>query len=271
MSPPSSPTSESARKSRWKARASRSGIQAGEAVPFGHKIALKTHRRQKKDQKIRRNHRHRHERHQAGHARPCPQHQKFAEVGVAARRSSSKKSGSGKRLVFSGFRRPSGGPGARNHLAVISVMDNTNPIVRRICSLRKDLTPVNTSFGRALYDDDQESTLPRHGTPGGPSPTWAPPSSSAWSPRPRAPSPKWPRRHRPWMPLETVTVHEIGGTLKITSKALELAYKLSRHLSTARGGSRASWGRSRSGPNAAARTRRAGSSRTRSRGWWPTG
>ena len=38
----------------------------------------------------------------------------------------------------------------------------------------------------------------------------------------------------PWMPLEVITIHEVGGTLKTTQRALELAGKLSAHLDRAR-------------------------------------
>ena len=57
--------------------------------------------------------------------------------------------------IFWGYRRPEGPPGGRNHLAIVSGMDNSNPIVRRIGSLVRDATPVNTSFGRALMGEDE--------------------------------------------------------------------------------------------------------------------
>lgn len=156
---------------------------------------------------------------------------------MAARKVSPKKSaknpGHGADPVFSGFRRPSGGPGARNHLAVISVMDNTNPIVRRICSLRKDLVGVNTSFGRALYDDDQNQHFRVMGHLAG-HPNVGAAIVIGLEPKTSGAIAEVAAKASPWMPLEIVTVHETGGTLKMTSRAMELIDKLWRHLSTAR-------------------------------------
>jgi altronate dehydratase large subunit len=154
-------------------------------------------------------------------------------AGKASSKKSAPKSGRGAGLTFSGFRRPSGGPGARNHLAVISVMDNSNPIVRRICSLRKDLVGVNTSFGRALYDDDQNQHFRVMGHLAG-HPNVGAAIIIGLEPKTSGAIAEVAAKASPWMPIEIVTVHETGGTLKMTSKAMELADKLSRHLSAAR-------------------------------------
>jgi len=146
-----------------------------------------------------------------------------------ARSSSRKKPGS----AFLGFRRPSGPPGARNHLAVISAMDNTNPLVRRICSLRSDLTAVNTSFGRALMGEDEAQHFRVMGHLAG-HPNVGAAIIVGLEPKTAGAIAEAAARVSPWMPLEIVTVHEVGGTLKITSRALELAQKLAAHLSAAR-------------------------------------
>ncbi len=43
-----------------------------------------------------------------------------------------------------GYRRPGGPPGARNHLVVVSAMDNANPLARRIGKLVREAVVVNT-------------------------------------------------------------------------------------------------------------------------------
>jgi hypothetical protein len=48
---------------------------------------------------------------------------------------------------FIGFRRPSGKPCVRNHLAIISAMDKTSSIVRSVCSLRKKHLPQTPRSG----------------------------------------------------------------------------------------------------------------------------
>lgn len=112
-------------------------------------------------------------------------------------------------------------------------MDNSNPIVRRICSLRKDLIAVNTSFGRALYDEDQNQHFRVMGHLAGHSNVGAaiivglePKTSGAIA--------EVAAKASPWLPIEIVTVHEVGGTLKTTARSLELADKLSRHMGAAR-------------------------------------
>lgn len=44
---------------------------------------------------------------------------------------------------------------ARNHLAVVSAMDNVNPLVRRVGALRRDAVAVNTTFGRNLFGEGE--------------------------------------------------------------------------------------------------------------------
>ena len=78
--------------------------------------------------------------------------------------------------TFWGYRRPEGPPGGRNHLAIVSGMDNSNPIVRRIGGLVRDATPVNTSFGRALMGEDEAQHWRVMDTPP-PTRTLGPPSS----------------------------------------------------------------------------------------------
>ena len=47
-----------------------------------------------------------------------------------------------------GYRRPDGTFGIRNHVAILSVMDNINPIVRQSASLVLGSIPLACGFGR---------------------------------------------------------------------------------------------------------------------------
>ncbi|MAE05194.1 MAG: UxaA family hydrolase [Nitrospinota bacterium] len=134
---------------------------------------------------------------------------------------------------FLGYRRPSGGPGARNHLAVVSAMDNTNPLVRRICSLRSDLIAVNTSFGRALMGEDEAQHFRVMGHLAG-HPNVGAAIIVGLEPITAGAIAEAAAKASPWMPIEVVTIHEVGGTLKSTSRALELAGKVAAHLSASR-------------------------------------
>lgn len=134
---------------------------------------------------------------------------------------------------FLGFRRPSGEPGVRNHLAIISAMDNTNPLVRRVCSLRKDLIAVNTTFGRALMGEDEKQHFRVMGHLAG-HPNVGAAIIIGLEPITAGAIAEFAAKASPWMPLEVVTIHEVGGTLKTTQRALELAGKLSAHLNRAR-------------------------------------
>lgn len=135
--------------------------------------------------------------------------------------------------TFLGYRRPEGEPGARNHLAVLSVMDNTNPLVRRIDALRRDLVAVNTTFGRNLMADDEiqhfrvMGHLAGHPNVGAAIIVSLEPDSANKLAEVAA-------KASPWMPIEIVTLHETGGTLKTADRALEVAAVLSKHLATAK-------------------------------------
>jgi altronate dehydratase large subunit len=61
--------------------------------------------------------------------------------------------------TFLGYRRPSGAAGVRNHVAVISIMDNCNPVTRPICAAVAETLPVTTLFVRGQYGRDLEISL----------------------------------------------------------------------------------------------------------------
>lgn len=55
-----------------------------------------------------------------------------------------------------GFRRPDGTWGIRNHVAILSVMDNVNPLARRVASVVRNTVAVCPGFGRAMIGPDYE-------------------------------------------------------------------------------------------------------------------
>jgi altronate dehydratase large subunit len=112
-------------------------------------------------------------------------------------------------------------------------MDNSNPVVRRICSIRKDLIAVNTSFGRALYDEDQNQHFRVMGHLAG-HPNVGAAIIVGLEPKTSGAIAEVAAKASPWLPIEIVTVHEVGGTLKTTARSLELADKLSRHMGASR-------------------------------------
>jgi altronate dehydratase large subunit len=112
-------------------------------------------------------------------------------------------------------------------------MDNTNPLVRRIGSLRRDILALNTTFGRNLMAGDEAQHfrvmghLAGHPNVGAALIVGLEPESAAKMAEAAA-------RASPWMPIEIVTVQESGGTLKTTDRALDVAARLSGHLASAR-------------------------------------
>ncbi len=146
----------------------------------------------------------------------------------AARARAKKKS-----LAFLGYRRPAGEPGARNLLVALSVMDNVNPLVRRIGAQFRDVTPITTTFGRnpmgedAVWHKRVMGHLAGHPNVGASLfVSLEPESARAIAEVAAAAS--------PWLPIEIVTIQETGGTLKSTARGLELAARLSGHLTKAK-------------------------------------
>lgn len=61
--------------------------------------------------------------------------------------------------TFLGYRRPVGAAGVRNWVAVISIMDNCNPVTRAICNAVEGTIPVTTLFVRGQYGHDLDVSL----------------------------------------------------------------------------------------------------------------
>lgn len=69
--------------------------------------------------------------------------------------------------AFHGYRRPDGCFGIRNHVAVISAMDNVNPVVRKIAAGLRGVLPIWAAYGRGMFGDDAQQhfqTLVGYGT-----------------------------------------------------------------------------------------------------------
>ena len=60
--------------------------------------------------------------------------------------------------TFLGYRRENGTVGVRNWVAVMSIMDNCNPVTRAICNQVDGTIPVTTLFVRGQYGRDLEIT-----------------------------------------------------------------------------------------------------------------
>jgi altronate dehydratase large subunit len=58
--------------------------------------------------------------------------------------------------TFLGFRRSDNSIGVRNHVAIISIMDNSNPVARQICKSIKNAIPICATFGRGAMGPDIE-------------------------------------------------------------------------------------------------------------------
>ncbi|MSQ71894.1 MAG: hypothetical protein EXR27_11490 [Betaproteobacteria bacterium] len=57
---------------------------------------------------------------------------------------------------FLGFLRPDGRFGVRNFVAVIAVMDNVNPVARRIAARVSGAMPICVAFGRGMVAEDRD-------------------------------------------------------------------------------------------------------------------
>src|SRR5215471_15057614 len=58
--------------------------------------------------------------------------------------------------TFLGYRRPNGAVGVRNRVAIVSIMDNCNPVTRAIANAVEGTLPVTTLFVRGQIGWDLE-------------------------------------------------------------------------------------------------------------------
>lgn len=122
-----------------------------------------------------------------------------------------------------GYRRKSGDIGVRNHVAVISAMDNSNPVARRVAQSLKGALALTPSFGRAMLGTDYEqhrNTLIGLGS--NPN-TYGAVVISLEINSAAAIAEGIARTGRP---VEVVSIEDLGGTVKATEKAVRSAMQM---------------------------------------------
>ena len=112
-------------------------------------------------------------------------------------------------------------------------MDNANPLVRRIGKLLREAVIVNTTFGRNLFGDDERQHYRVMGRTAG-HPNVGAAIVVSLEPKSAQDVADVAAEASPWMPIETLTIHETGGTLQTAARGVEIAQKLYQHLSAAR-------------------------------------
>lgn len=125
--------------------------------------------------------------------------------------------------TFLGYRRPDGQVGVRNHIGVMSIMDNVNPVTRAISDGVAGAVPITTLFVRGQYGKDLEmsyNTLAGMGR----NPNLAgvvivgleETSTNIVADRVR----------NTGKPVETVLIQELGGTVAATANGVSKAAKM---------------------------------------------
>ena len=129
---------------------------------------------------------------------------------------------------FLGFERPDGQVGIRNWVAVISVMDNCNPVTRAIASAVYGTMPITTLFVRGQIGPDLEITLNTlTGLAGNPNISGI--LLVGLEQGMTAELAKRMQRYR--KPIETVVFQDIGGTVESVAVGTRKAARLVRAVS----------------------------------------
>lgn len=128
---------------------------------------------------------------------------------------------------FMGFRRFDGRVGVRNHLLVISAMDTTNPIARRIAASINGAVPICAAFGRSL-DGDERAIHDRIITGLGRSPNCA--AALVISLEPESTKRIAEGIAKTGIPVETVSTVDTGGGPRTENKGRRLASTLADHI-----------------------------------------
>ena len=119
-----------------------------------------------------------------------------------------------------GFRRPDGGIGIRNYVAVIAVMDNSSPTVRRIAASVRDGVAIAPGAGRGLMGEDWAQhvrTLIGLGT----NPNVA--GAVVVSLEPESAKLVGDGIARTGRPVEIISLQDVGGTVKATEAGIRAA------------------------------------------------
>lgn len=124
---------------------------------------------------------------------------------------------------FQGYRRPNGQVGIRNHLAVISAMDNVNTVARRIASLVRGAVAITVPFGRGQTGLDKarhDGALAGMGS----NPNFG--AVLVVSLEPRSAQALAEAIAISGKPVEWLAVQPCGGTLRATEQGVRLATRL---------------------------------------------
>ena len=124
---------------------------------------------------------------------------------------------------FIGYRRPDGQVGVRNRLAVISAMDNANPVARRIAGLVRNAVSITAPFGRGQVAEDRQrhdGTLIGLGN----NPNFG--ANLIISLEPKSASELAEGMAQSGKPVETVNIQEAGGTVRATEEGVRSAIEL---------------------------------------------
>lgn len=130
-----------------------------------------------------------------------------------------------------GFRRPDGGIGIRNYVAIIGVMDNSSPTVRRIAASVRDAVPVAPGAGRGLIGDDwtqHVKTLTALGT----NPNVA--GAVVVSLEPQSAGAVGNAIAATGRPVEIIALQDIGGSVKATEAGVRAATRIAADAASAR-------------------------------------
>lgn len=134
-------------------------------------------------------------------------------------------------MTFFGFERPDGQVGLRNHVGVVSVMDNCNAVTRAIANAVQETIPVTTLFVRGQLGRDLEiaydtlSGLARNPNLAGIVLIGLEPVTTEEVARRIRPSGK---------PLEVINIQLVGGTIEATALGTRHAARMVREASRQR-------------------------------------
>lgn len=133
--------------------------------------------------------------------------------------------------VFLGYERPDGQVGVRNAVGILSLMDNSNPIVRQIVGLVQGTVPITTLFVRGQYGRDLQIT---YDTLVGQAlnPNLA--SIVLIGLEPRGTAYIAERIRAGGKTVHTIVVQEVGGTLEAVAAGARAAARLVREASRLR-------------------------------------
>lgn len=131
---------------------------------------------------------------------------------------------------FFGYRRSDGSVGLRNYLAVVSAMDNANPVARRIAAGVAGAVAVTAAYGRGQMAEDLEQhdrTLAGYGAHPNVAATLVvslePKSAQALADRIAA-------RGRP---VEWLAIQKSGGTVNATARGISILSRMAARYATA--------------------------------------